>query len=213
MNITFVRSVLMEQALAHLRDKQTSSDVFRHYLGKLGIYLSYEAAKRMDTQQITINTPVAETKVEKISHEVVVLSILRAAMPLANAVLDEFDNSSLGMITASREEMIGENGTSFHIKSGYSKIPALENKVVFIVDTILATGSTIKYLLDLISDKKPKKAIILVGISSEFGLRVIEECYPEVDIFCGAIDKELNSVGYLVPGLGDAGDRVCNTMD
>ena len=126
-------------------------------------------------------------------------------------MLDAIDNSSLGLISASRSDMIGEGGTAFRINGGYSKIPPLDNKVVFVVDPMLASGSSIKYLLNLIKDEKPSKIIVLVAIASEFGVKLIEKTYPDVDIYCGVIDKELNSKGYIVPGLGDAGDRVCNT--
>lgn len=211
MRINFESSTLTEQALMYLRDKNTSSRIFRENLRRLGTFLCYEAAKKLDTQKISVDTPVAKAEVDKIIDEVVVLSLLRAAMPMADAVLDSIDNSSLGIISASRSDMIGEGGTAFHINGGYSKIPPLDNKVVFVVDPMLASGSSIKYLLNMIKDEKPKKIVVLVAIASEFGVSLIEENYSEVEIYCGTIDKELNSKGYIVPGLGDAGDRVCNT--
>ena len=106
--------------------------------------------------------------------------------------------------------------SSISIKSGslmpgYSKIPDLNDKIVILVDPMLATGSTIKYLLSSIRELKPKKVFLLVAIASNFAINLLEENFPYIDIYTAGIDAELNDKGYIIPGLGDAGDRVCNT--
>ena len=101
--------------------------------------------------------------------------------------------------------MISDDGTSFKIKGGYINTPPLDDKTVIIVDPMLATGSTLIYLLSKIAGI-PKKIMLFVAIASEYGIKTIEENYPDVQIFAGALDKELNKKGYIIPGLGDAGD-------
>ncbi|MCY3411096.1 MAG: uracil phosphoribosyltransferase [Candidatus Heimdallarchaeota archaeon] len=207
----FQSSALLEDAIAKLRDKNTDSSLFRYYLRKVGTYLSYEAAKHIETTSISISTPVAYTEVPIIQEKIVILSLLRAAMPMSEAVLNQFEQASYGVISASRAEMIGDEGRAFKISGGYNNIPSVEGKTVIIVDPMLATGSTIKYLLDHITKQQVKQIFLLIAISSDFGLNLIEKAYPQVKIFSATVDQELNSKGYIVPGLGDAGDRVCNT--
>ncbi len=213
MNIDFDRSALLEQVLAIIRDENTSPRDFRANLRQLGTYLAYESAKKLDCIDINIKTPVSDAVVKQIADDIVVLSLLRAAMPMADAVLDQFKDASLGVISASRADMISDDGTAFQIKGGYTKIPDLNDKVVYVVDPMLATGSSMKYLLELVKEQSPRKIILLVAISSRFGINEIENQFPEIDIYSAAIDEVLNNKGYIVPGLGDAGDRVCNTIN
>lgn len=206
-------SVLMQDAIAKIRDKATPSPVFRNNLKRIGRYLAYEVSKAMEQKPIKVETPLEVTDGFTFKHEIVILSILRAALPMTNAVFEEFDEGSLGLSSASRSNMIEENGRSFEIESTYSKIPPINGKIVIIVDPMLATGSTIRYLLGSISNsgEVPAKIFVLCAIASEFGVTQLEKDYPLVDIYTAAVDKKLNDHGYIVPGLGDAGDRAFNT--
>ena len=132
---------------------------------------------------------------------------------MTNSVFNQFEGASLGIISASRGNMIKADGKEFEIESNYSKIPDIENKIVIIVDPMLATGSTITYLLKTIenSDQNPHKIVVFCAIASRFGINQIETNFPQVDIFAAAIDETLNEKGYIIPGLGDAGDRAFNT--
>jgi len=209
--IEFVKSSLMEESLAKIRDENTIPAEFRKHLRRIGRYLIYEVGKNLEVIDTITKTPIAEAATQKIKHEVVIISVLRAALPMVDAILEEVDNSSLGVISASRDLMKSEDGTEFEIKADYVKLPTLENKVAIIVDPMLATGSTIKYLLGLISDQNPAKIIIISAIASKYGINLIESKYPAVEIYTAVTDEILNEKGYIVPGLGDAGDRACNT--
>lgn len=209
----FPPSLLLDQAVGIIRDKNTDSPKFRKYIERIGSYLAYEASKTFESETISVETPLETATSNKIKHDITILSILRAALPMTNSVFNQFEGASLGIISASRGNMIQAEGKEFAIQSNYSKIPNIENKIVIIVDPMLATGSTIKYLLKTIenSDQDPYRIIVFCAIASRFGINQIEEHYPKVDIFAAAIDEILNENGYIVPGLGDAGDRAFNT--
>jgi len=209
--IDFDHSSLMEESIAIIRDKDTPSTKFRNHLRKIGRYLVYEASKKFETIDDTVQTPLSPVVVKKISHEVVVISVLRAALPMVDAIFEEFDNASLGVASASRGKMIDPKGTKFEIQSDYMKLPSLENKIVLLVDPMLATASTILFILEEIKHENPSKIVLLSAIASEFGIKQVEQRFPDVEIYSAAIDGVLNDKGYIIPGLGDAGDRACNT--
>ncbi|MHA2503969.1 MAG: uracil phosphoribosyltransferase [Candidatus Kariarchaeaceae archaeon] len=211
MLVDFRKSALLEESIAIIRDEVTNSSVFRSHLRKIGRYLIYEASKDFETVDTTVKTPLSEAKVKKIKQGVTVISVLRAALPMVDAVFEEFADASLGVASASRGEMLDTEGKQFEIKSDYMKIPPLEGRIVILVDPMLATASTILYILEEISKESPKMVVLLSAIASQYGVDMIETQFPEVKIYVAAIDEVLNSKGYIVPGLGDAGDRACNT--
>ena len=204
-------NTLISEVVGILRDKNTIPAIFRLNLHRLGGYLAYEASKLLDTRIDTVTTPLGDAKVKTLKDQVVIITILRAAMPMSEGVLEQFSNASVGVISASRGKKLDEEGKDFRIDCTYLNIPYLENKVALIVDPMLASGSTILFLLENIKKQKPKRVIILCAIASEYGIERIQKQFPEVDIVTGDIDKELNEKGYIIPGLGDAGDRAFNT--
>ncbi|MHA2252249.1 MAG: uracil phosphoribosyltransferase [Candidatus Kariarchaeaceae archaeon] len=211
MKIEFKESSVLIEALTAIRDKNTSAPKFRSNLKRIGTYLAYEAAKDFITKKYSIETPITKMLADKIEHEIVIISILRAALPMVDGVLDQFENASIGIISASRGDMVDEQGTEFIINSSYTNLPSLKNKIAIIVDPMLATGSTIKFVLQLMENESPNKIVLISAIASKFGVKAIEDFNPEVSIYVGATDPSLNERGYIVPGLGDAGDRAFNT--
>ena len=211
MAFTFNNSSLLQSSITIIRNKDTPPIKFRNHLRKIGRYLIYEASKNFEMIDVEVTTPITNTTGRKIKNDVVIISILRAALPMVDSIFDEFDNASLGVISASRGPMIDEEGRKFSINMDYQKIPNLENKIAIIVDPMLATASTIEYILENIIKSKPKQIFLLSAIASQYGVDLIENKFPQVKVYCGVIDKELNNKGYIVPGLGDAGDRACNT--
>jgi uracil phosphoribosyltransferase len=205
------RSVILEDTITRLRDKNTGPFEFRRLLQKLGRMLTYEI-KGLDGKEVEIDTPLSSTRGVLVPDNIVVISVLRAALPMADAVLNEFETARLGIISASRDKMDLDQGRSFTINSNYYNTPKLKEKIVIIVDPMLASASTMLFILDKIKKQEPAKIIVLTAISAEYGVKRIEDKFPEVDIYSAAIDKELNSDGYIVPGLGDAGDRIANTI-
>ena len=204
-------SVLISQIVGKLRDKETSAASFRINLKKLGNYTAYEASKYFDSEKTSIETPLGKAEYEIIKSKIVVISILRAALPMSEGVLEALPESAVGVILASRGRKLKDDGTDFRIDCNYSNIPYLGDKIAILIDPMIASGSTLVFILDQIKNQKPLKIIVLCAIASEYGIQRILEQYPDATIIAGAIDKELNERGYIVPGLGDAGDRAFNT--
>jgi len=211
MLVDFPKSGLLEESIAIIRNKETKPSRFRAHLRKIGRYLVYEASQKFDLIKHDIETPIATATVNKMKHQTVIISVLRAALPMVDAIFEEFDDAALGVASASRGKMLDEEGKEFKIQSDYMKIPPLEGKIALLVDPMLATASTILYLLEEVSKHNPVKIVIIAAIASEYGINQVVEQYPNVDIYCAAVDQVLNDHGYIVPGLGDAGDRACNT--
>lgn len=204
-------NVLIAELVGKLRNKKTNPADFRMNLKRLGNFLAYEAAKHFDKTTTTVETPLGHADYETISDEIVIITILRAALPMSEGVLEVIPKAKVGVISASRGKKIQEDGKDFRIDCAYSNIPFLENKVALIVDPMLASGSTLSFTINQLSNQKPSKLIILCAIASEFGIKRILEDHPQAIIITGDIDQELNEKGYIVPGLGDAGDRAFNT--
>jgi len=205
-------NLLVSQVVGTLRNKETEPAEFRFNLQKLGTYLAYEAARYFDHVEEKVETPLGVAEVRKIRDNIVVVAILRAALPMAEGVINQFSRASMGVVSASRGKMLREGGKEFRIDVPYINIPYLdESNVAIIVDPMLASGSTMLFILDHLYQQKPKKIVVLSAIASEYGINRILDKYPETIILTGDIDKELNEKGYIVPGLGDAGDRAFNT--
>lgn len=204
-------NVLISEIVGNLRNKNTKPADFRRYLKRLGNFLAYESVKYFDSTEEVIQSPLGEARYNKITNNIVVISILRAALPMSEGVMETLPDASLGVISASRGKKLQEDGRDFRIDCTYTNIPYLENNIAIIVDPMLASGSTLLFLLNQISNQKPHKVIILCAIASEFGVKRITDQFPETIIIAGTIDELLNKKGYIIPGLGDAGDRAFNT--
>ncbi|MHA1818868.1 MAG: uracil phosphoribosyltransferase [Promethearchaeota archaeon] len=209
----FSDNAIISEVIARLRNKETRPPEFREKLHKLGMFLAYEYSKDLPSIIDEIETPLAIAKYKKINCEIVVIGILRAALPMVDGVMDIFYNAHLGVVSAARKKMIQENGKDFEIETGYWKIPDTKDKYVVIVDPMLASGSTLLTLLDNLKKEEslPANISVFCAIAAKYGVDRIIEKYSDVNIFAGVIDKTLNSHGYIVPGLGDAGDRAFNT--
>ena len=205
-------NVLVSRTIAELRNKNTPPPQFRRALRRLGRYLAYEAARFMEPEPIQVETPLGIAQEARIKPAISVLAILRAALPMADGVLEELDYASIGVISASRGAQVDENGRDFKIEGNYEKLPDLENSVTLIVDPMLASGSTISHVVNRLSPQVRKQTMILCAIASEYGAKRLLAEYPDLTILAGAVDETLNSHGYIVPGLGDAGDRAFNTV-
>ena len=205
-------NVIISEIISKLRDKNTVPTDFRLNLRRLGNFLAFEAAKHLDSKTDTVQTPLGEAKYDEIVDNIVIVSILRAALPMSDGVHETLPNAALGVISASRGKKLQEDGKDFRIDCTYTNIPYLENNVAVIVDPMLASGSTLLFLLKQIETQKPKKIIVLCAIASQYGIERIIAHNSDIIIIAGDIDSVLNERGYIIPGLGDAGDRAFNTL-
>ena len=206
------RNALISETIGKVRDKETESADFRKNLKLIGKYLAYETAEFLETEEHTTETPLGTAKFRKIKDNIVIITILRAALPMSEGVLEVIPKTKVGIISASRGKKLQEDGKDFRVDCTYSSIPFVENKTVVIVDPMLASGSTLSFIMNELIKQKPSKLVIICAIASEFGINRILEEFPQTTIIAGDIDKELNEKGYIVPGLGDAGDRAFNTL-
>ncbi|WP_200974578.1 uracil phosphoribosyltransferase [Echinicola sp. 20G] len=194
--------------LADLRDinQQTDRLRFRTNLERLGQVLAYEISKSMDYEGSSVTTPLADTTVNKIIDQPIIISVMRAAMPFYQGVLSYFDQANSGFIGAYRKEE--SNNNEVEIEFNYLAAPSIENKEIILVDPMLATGkSLITSIEQLHKNGTPKKVHIAAVIAAPEGIKHLEENLKlPYQLWLGAVDEKLNEKAYIVPGLGDAGD-------
>ncbi|WP_456365681.1 uracil phosphoribosyltransferase [Thermococcus sp.] len=203
---SFEDSPFIAEILTGLRDRRTDSISFRKGLVKLGRYMGYELTKTMGVREIEVETPLEKTKgvvVEDRRH-VVIVTVLRAAIPLMEGLIKVFEHARVGIVSASRGK-----APEFRIEMAYIKVPDINGDDTLIVaDPMIATGSTLLRVLEEVRKYgSPKRTVILGVLAAPEGISRIKEAFPDVEIFVAGIDRELNDHGYILPGLGDAGDR------
>ncbi|WP_338730136.1 uracil phosphoribosyltransferase [Haladaptatus sp. DJG-WS-42] len=213
-----VTHALAKDTLSKLRDIQTSQVAFRKGLVKLGRICGYEIIDGvMETEYVTIQTPMQETTGERVKglDDVVIINVLRAATPFVEGLLKAFPRAKQGVISAGRDEEAGMVDGEFPITIDYVKLPEIkETDTVIVADPMLATGSTMCTVLDHVLEDAvdPQHLIVLSAVSAPPGLLRVADAVPEADILTVAIDDYLDDDGYIIPGLGDAGDRAFRTQ-
>ncbi|WP_135853330.1 uracil phosphoribosyltransferase [Halorussus salinus] len=213
-----VTHALAQDTLSKLRDVETEQVGFRKGLVKLGRICGYEIIDgAMETEYVSIDTPLTETTGQRVKglDDVVIINVLRAATPFVEGLLKAFPRAKQGVISAGRDEEAGrgEDGT-FPITIDYVKLPEIQEKdTVIVADPMLATGSTMCAVLEEVLNEQsnPEDLFVLSAVSAPEGLLRVDDEFNECDLLTVAIDDELNNEGFIVPGLGDAGDRAFRT--
>jgi len=209
---------LARDELTRLRDAETDQVAFRTGLVRLGRICGYELVDEyFGTEAVAIETPLTATAGDRIAgHEdVVIVTVLRAARPFVEGLLEVFPRARQGVISASRDEEagMGPDGT-FPISVDYVKLPAIDpDDRVIVADPMLATGSTMASVLEevLAAGASPERTVVLSAVSARAGLDRLQERFPAADLVTVAVDDRLDEDGFIVPGLGDAGDRAFGT--
>lgn len=185
---------------------QVDSMRFRRNIERIGEIISYEISKTLDYETIDVTTPLGEKKANIPDNKIVLCSILRAGLPLHNGVLNYFDSVENAFVSAYREHPNGDD--AFEVIVNYLACPTIEGKTVILVDPMLATGKTLENVLEALKNHgKPKQIHILSIIGAKPGIEYIENIFPDnTHLWIAAVDDSLNSRGYIIPGLGDAGD-------
>jgi len=198
----------LERHLFLLRHPETNRQDFRNSLKKVGEYLGFQMARDLESRNQSITTCMGEKAVHTLSSEnLVLVTILRGGMPLLEGLIEVFPHAEIGFLAAKRNEETLKP-TIF-----YEALPALEGKTVCVMDTMIATGGSVLGVLETIQAKKPRKIVVVGAIFSEKGLKKIQDFDKNILIYAGAIDPILNEKGYILPGLGDAGDRAYGPKD
>jgi uracil phosphoribosyltransferase len=195
-----------QDSLMHLRKKDTELQSFRHHSDKLCQLLFSEAIRGLDFQTVTIETPLQSMEAQKLADEVVVVPVLRAGLAMLFGAMHLLPKSKIGFVGLQRNE---ETAVA---EEYYWKLPVITpQSVVIITDPMLATGGSILHLLRRVAQEKPKTMRVVSVIASPEGIAAVQAEFPEVEIFVGAVDSHLNEKKYIVPGLGDYGDRYFGT--
>ncbi len=198
---------LISQFVLELRDVNIQKDSmrFRRNLERIGEICAYEISKTLNYKTTEVTTPLGEASAHVIDEEIVLVTILRAGLPLHQGVLNYFDSAENGFVSAYRKHH--KDGT-FEIELEYLACPSIEGKTLIISDPMLATGSSmVNTYKSLLEKGTPKKIHVVAAISSAEGISYTERNLPEnTTIWSAAIDEELTAQSYIVPGLGDAGD-------
>ena len=206
-NVTIFDHPLIQHKLSILRDKNTSSKDFRALIHEIAMLMCYEATRDLPLEEIDIETPICKTKAKHISgKKLAVVPILRAGLGMVDAISELIPSVRIGHIGLYRDE------ETLKPVEYYCKLPKdIGERDVIVVDPMLATGGSAIDAVSQIKLRNPRSIRFMGIIAAPEGIKAFTEAHPDVHIYCAALDEKLNEVGYIVPGLGDAGDRIFGT--
>lgn len=205
-NIIEVHHPLIDHSLTVIRRKETTTEEFRRHAGIISKILLVEVMKNLATTDVKIETPLAPMIGKKLKDEVVVVPVLRAGLAMLFAIQDFLPSVSVGFIGLERDEKTAQ------AREYYRKLPKLyATHRVLVIDPMLATGGSFDDTVTLLKEKGAKHITIVSIVSAPEGIKRIQKNHPEIIIFTAAIDDHLNAKKYIVPGLGDFGDRYFGT--
>ena len=197
---------LVSEFLRELRDKEIQQDRarFRKNIERIGQIAAYEISKEMNYDLHFTNTPLGIAQVKKLNEQPVIATILRAGLPLQKGISDMFDQADLAYISAYRKHT---NDTEFEIVLEYFATPDINDRIIILCDPMLATGQSLVQTYQAIRKRGiPKKVNLVSVIGSKQGVDYVTKHIPNADLWIGVIDDKLDANGYILPGLGDAGD-------
>jgi uracil phosphoribosyltransferase len=202
--VTVVDHPVLAHRVTALRDRRTDRDAFRQLVSEVSGFLAYEALRDLGTTEITVDTPVMEgARSWRVTENVLVVPILRAGLGMVQAIQEVVPLTEVAHVGLRRDEV------TLRSEVYLNRLPrALAGRRVIVCDPMVATGGSLIQVCDLVHERGAGQVIVLSIIASEPGLRAFGEAHPHVRVWCAGVDPELNAVGYIVPGLGDAGDRL-----
>jgi uracil phosphoribosyltransferase len=206
MTITVLDHPLVEDLLARLRERNTGPAEFRTLTRRLGWLLVIEATRDLQTEPITIETPMEETKARRLVEPLVAIPVLRAGLGLLDAATDLYPDTVVGYLGLERDE------ETLEPRDYYAKLPPMEGRRALVLDPMLATGgSGSAAIAHIEANANPTSISFVCIVAAPEGVARIAADHPEVPIVAAALDRELNGVGFILPGLGDFGDRLHGT--
>lgn len=205
--VVIMEHPLIQHKIGIIRRTTTSSKEFRELVGEVAMFMAYEATRDLKLREIEIETPLAKTKAKELAgKKLAVVPILRAGLGMVEGMLAMIPAAKVGHIGLYRDP------ETLEPVEYYCKLPSdSSDREVFVVDPMLATGGSAVAAITMLKDKGVKNIRFLCLIAAPKGLKRLQEAHPDVDIYVGALDDHLNEHGYIVPGLGDAGDRIFGT--
>jgi uracil phosphoribosyltransferase len=198
---------LVHDALVSLRDKRTPPDAFRRLATRISVLLAAEALREVPTANVTVDTPIGPADGRRVASDVVVVPVLRAGLGMLDAVLDLVPSARVGYIGLQRDERTAI------ASQYYSKLPdSLDRSYVLMIDPMLATGGSASAALALLRRAGATSVRIVCIVAAPEGIAFVERDHPDVMIYTPVVDQHLNAQKYIVPGLGDFGDRLYGTL-
>ncbi len=198
---------LIQHKIGIIRKKETSSKEFREMIGEIAMLMCYEATRDLKLTDVEIETPIAATTVKELAgKKLAVVPILRAGLGMVEGMLAMIPAAKVGHIGLYRDP------ETLEPVEYYCKLPAdSSERDIFVVDPMLATGGSAEAAIQMLKNKGVKNIRFMCIIAAPEGVKRMQEAHPDVDLYIGALDDHLNDHGYIVPGLGDAGDRIFGT--
>ncbi len=198
---------LIQHKLSILRDKNTPVKDFRELVREISMLMAYEVTRDLPLEEVEIETPICKTKVKRLKGEDIgIVPVLRAGLGMVDGMLELVPNAKVGHVGLYRDPETKEP------VEYYCKLPIdLDKRRMIIVDPMLATGGSSNAAIDLLKKKGAKSIALMNLIAAPEGVKAVQEAHPDVDIYIAALDERLDDNAYIVPGLGDAGDRIFGT--
>lgn len=208
LKVTLIDHPLIQHKLTLMRKKETGTKDFRELLEEISMFMVYEITRDFPLREVEIETPVARCRENMLAgRKVALVPILRAGLGMLNGVLRMIPAAKVGHVGLYRDP------ETLKPVEYYCKLPSdVNERTLIVVDPMLATGGSSSAALSLIKEKGAKSIILMCLVAAPEGIKVINEDHPDVPVYVAAIDDHLNEHGYIVPGLGDAGDRIFGTL-
>ena len=201
--VTVITHPLVQHNLTRVRDKRTRPQEFRRVLGEVAALMLYEATRSFAVRKTSVQTPLAMTGGFKLSREVVLVPVLRAGLGMLDSILQLIPNARVGFIGLKREE------TTLRAQFYHKSLPKnLARFEVVLIDPMLATGGSAVAAMDLLTELGARRVRLVNLVAAPEGIKRVRQRYPALPIFTAAVDRRLDERGYILPGLGDAGDRL-----
>ena len=198
---------LIQHKLAILRSVNTGVKEFRELVGEIAGLMCYEATRNLPTEEVEVQTPVAVAKCQMLSgKKLAIVPVLRAGLGMVDRMVDMIPSAKIGHIGLYRDP------ETHQPVEYYCKLPEdIESRVVFVVDPMLATGGSAVAAIDFLKAKGCRNIVMMNIIGCPEGIKAVQEAHPDVELYVAAVDERLNEHAYIIPGLGDAGDRIFGT--
>ena len=205
--VTVLNHPLITHKLSIMRNKETGHKEFRENLNEIASLMAYEICRDLPLKDIHIETPMGPCDTKDLKQEIILVPILRAGMGLVDGILNLIPTAKVGFIGLYR------SSKTLTPVEYFAKFPEkdLENGITLVLDPMLATGGSAVAAVDMIKKRGAKNIKMVCLVGAPEGVNAFEKAHPDVDLYLAALDEKLNDIGYIVPGLGDAGDRIYGT--